>query len=156
MTAFTCPMHPDILKTEPGSCPKCGMALKPNKIGAPVRHTQYICPMHPQIVRDEPGNCPICGMTLEPMTVTVEETNPELARMTRRLWFGIGFTLPLLAVMISDLLPGRPIQHLLAGRSLGWVEFAFETPLVLWGGWPFFQRGWASIVSRHLNMFTLI
>jgi Cu+-exporting ATPase len=112
--------------------------------------------MHPEIVRDEPGSCPICGMTLEPKTVTVEEANPELDGMTQRLWVGIGFTLPLLAVMISDLLPSHPIQHLLAGRSLGWVEFACATPVVLWGGWPFFQRGWTSIVSRHLNMFTLI
>jgi Cu+-exporting ATPase len=95
-------------------------------------------------------------MTLEPMKVTVEGTNPELDRMTRRLWAGIGFTLPILAVMVSDLLPSHPIQHLLAGRSLGWVEFAFATPVVLWGGWPFFQRGWTSILSRHLNMFTLI
>jgi Cu+-exporting ATPase len=154
MTAYTCPMHPDVHKTEPGSCPKCGMALEPETVSAPT--TRYTCPMHPEIVRDHPGNCPICGMTLEPMTVAVEETNPEPDRMTRRLWVGIGFTLPLLAFMISDLLPRHPIQHLLAGRSLGWVEFAFATPVVLWGGWPFFQRGWTSIVSRHLNMFTLI
>jgi Cu+-exporting ATPase len=112
--------------------------------------------MDPQIVRRQPGNCPICGMTLEPMTVTVDETNPELDTMTRRLWFGVAFTLPLLAVMVSDVLSGHPIQHLLTDRSLGWVEFAFATPVVLWGGWPFFERGWSSIVSRHLNMFTLI
>ena len=149
-------MHPDVHKTEDGSCPKCGMALEPETGSAPVTHPQYTCPMHPRIVRDQPGNCLICGMTLEPTAVTVEETNPELDRMTRRLWVGIGFTLPLLAVMISDLLPSHPIQHLLPGRSLGWVEFAFATPVVLWGGWPFFQRGWTSIVSRHLNMFTLI
>ena len=153
---FICPMHPDVHKTEDGSCPKCGMALEPETGSAPVTHPQYTCPMHPRIVRDQPGNCLICGMTLEPTAVTVEETNPELDRMTRRLWVGIGFTLPLLAVMISDLLPSHPIQHLLPGRSLGWVEFAFATPVVLWGGWPFFQRGWTSIVSRHLNMFTLI
>jgi Cu+-exporting ATPase len=95
-------------------------------------------------------------MTLEPTTITVEQADPELARMTKRLWIGIAFTLPLLAVMISDVLPGHPIQHLLPSRSLGWVEFAFATPVVLWGGWPFFQRGWTSIVSLHLNMFTLI
>jgi Cu+-exporting ATPase len=156
MTVFTCPMHPDVHETEPGSCPKCGMALEPETISAPVTHSQYTCPMHPQIVRDRPGNCPICGMTLEPMTVAAADTNPELDNMARRLWIGIGFTLPLLAVMISDLLPSHPIQHLLAGRSLGWVELSFATPVVLWGGWPFFQRGWTSIVSRHLNMFTLI
>jgi len=156
MTMFTCPMHPDVHETEPGSCPKCGMALEPGTISAPVTHSQYTCPMHPQIVRDQPGNCPICGMTLEPTTVAAAETNSELDNMARRLWIGIGFTLPLLAVMISDLLPSHPIQHLLASRSLGWVECAFATPVVLWGGWPFFQRGWTSIVSRHLNMFTLI
>jgi len=156
MTVFTCPMHPDVHKTEEGSCPKCGMALESEIVNTPVTHPQYTCPMHPQIVRDQRGNCPICGMTLEPITVTVEEKNPELDRMTRRLWVGIGFTLPLLAIMISELLPNQPIQHLLAGSSLGWVEFAFASPVVLWGGWPFFQRGWTSIVSRHLNMFTLI
>jgi Cu+-exporting ATPase len=132
------------------------MALEPEAISVPATHTEYTCPMHPEIVRDQPGNCPICGMTLEPKTITAEEENPELDRMTRRLWVGIGFTLPLLAVMMSDLLPGHPIQHLLAGRSLGWVEFACATPVVLWGGWPFFQHGWTSIVTLHLNMFTLI
>jgi P-type Cu+ transporter len=156
MAVFTCPMHPEVHMVEDGGCPKCGMAPEPETVNTPVTHSQYTCPMHPQIVRDQPGNCPICGMTLEPMTVTVEETNPELARMTRRLWVGVGFTLPLFAVMMSDLLPSHPIQHLLAGRSLGWMELAFATPVVLWGGWPFFQRGWTSIVSRNLNMFTLI
>jgi Cu+-exporting ATPase len=95
-------------------------------------------------------------MALEPMTATVEQANPELRRMTLRLWVGIGFTLPLLAIMISDLVPSHPIQRILAAPILGWVEFAVASPVVLWGGWPFFQRGWASIISRHLNMFTLI
>ncbi len=149
-------MHPEVLKTEPGNCPKCGMALEPEVITAPTTRSQYTCPMHPQILRDQPGNCPICGMSLEPVTVAVEEANPELDHMTRRLWIGIGFTLPLFAVMISGLLPGHPIRQLLTGRSLGWAEFTFATPVVLWAGWPFFQRGWASIASRHLNMFTLI
>jgi Cu+-exporting ATPase len=112
--------------------------------------------MHPEIVRDEPGNCPICGMALEPMTVTVAEANPELDSMMRRLWVCLGLTVPLLAVMVSDVLPGHVIQRLLAGRSLGWVELAIATPVVLWGGWPFFERGWMSVRSRHLNMFTLI
>jgi Cu+-exporting ATPase len=156
MTEYICPMHPDFHKTGPGSCPKCGMALEPLEIAAPDTPTQYTCPMHPQIMRDRPGNCPICGMTLEPKIVAAGEDNPELDRMMRRLWVSIGLTVPLLAVMISDLLPSHPIPHLLAGRSLEWVEFAFATPVVLWGGWPFFQLGWTSIISRHLNMFTLI
>lgn len=95
-------------------------------------------------------------MTLGPIAVSVVETDPERDRMTRRLWVGIGFTLPLLAIMISDLFPNHPVQRLLMGRSLGWVEFAVATPVVLWGGWPFFQRGWTSIITRNLNMFTLI
>ena len=99
-----------------------------------------------------PGACPICGMALEPRTVTASAANPELASMTRRLWIGAVLTLPLLAIMVSDFLPGHPLQ----GQLLGWIEFALATPVVLWGGWPFFERGWASIVHRSLNMFTLI
>jgi len=116
----------------------------------------YTCPMHPRIVRNEPGNCPICGMTLEPLTIAIDETNPELDSITRRFWVSAALTLPLLAIMISDILPGHGLQRLLKGQLLGWFEFAIATPVVLWGGWPFFQRGWASIISRNLNMFTLI
>ncbi len=116
----------------------------------------YTCPMHPEVHKDGPGNCPICGMALEPITVTISEDNPELDSMTRRFWIGAVLTLPLLAIMVSDLLPSHPIQRILEGSLLGWFELAIATPVVLWGGWPFFQRGWASIVSRNLNMFTLI
>jgi Cu+-exporting ATPase len=154
--AYICPMHPEVHQMGPGSCAKCGMALEPEVQVAPSTRTQYTCPMHPQIVRDEPGDCPICGMALEPMTITVNEANPELDSMTRRFWIGAALTLPLLAIMISDFLPGRPIQGLLKGVWLGWFELAIASPVVLWGGWPFFQRGWASIISRNLNMFTLI
>jgi len=153
---YTCPMHPEVHKDGPGACPKCGMALEPETMTAPASRTQYTCPMHHQIIRDEPGNCPICGMTLEPMTVTVNEANPELDSMTRRFWIGAALTLPLLGIMVSDLLPSHPIRGLLKGPLLGWFELAIASPVVLWGGWPFFQRGWASIVSRNLNMFTLI
>jgi len=152
---YTCPMHPEVLSGKPGACPKCGMALEATEPSTPAERTEYTCPMHPQIVRDGPGACPICGMALEPRTVTVNAANPELVSMTRRLWVGAVLTLPLLAIMVSDLLPGRPLQQLL-GEALGWVEFALATPVVLWGGWPFFERGWASIVHRSLNMFTLI
>jgi Cu+-exporting ATPase len=153
---YTCPMHPEVHKDAPGDCPKCGMALEPETIIAPTTPTQYTCPMHPQIIRDEPGNCPICGMTLEPMTVTGIDANPELDSMTRRFWIGAALTLPLLAIMVSDLLPSHPIQGILKGPLLGWFELAIASPVVLWGGWPFFRRGWASIMSRNLNMFTLI
>jgi Cu+-exporting ATPase len=153
---YTCPMHPEVHEDGPGDCPKCGMALEPETLAAPVTDSQYTCPMHPQIIRDEPGNCPICGMTLEPMTVTGIEANPELKSMTRRFWISAALTLPLLAIMVSDFVPGHPIQELLKGSLLGWFELAIASPVVLWGGWPFFRRGWASIVSRNLNMFTLI
>jgi P-type Cu+ transporter len=154
--AYTCPMHPDVHSAGSGTCPKCGMALVPATITAPAIRTRYTCPMHPQIVRNDRGNCPICGMTLEPVTVTLEEANPELDSMSRRFWMSAALTLPLLAIMVSDILPGHVLQRLLEGQLLGWFEFAIATPVVLWGGWPFFQRGWASIISRNLNMFTLI
>jgi Cu+-exporting ATPase len=112
--------------------------------------------MHPEIVRDQPGNCPICGMALEPRDVSVGSANPELVNMTRRFWVAVALTVPLLAVMVSDVLPGHPLLHLLTGQWLAWLEFAFATPVVLWAGWPFFERGWASIVHRSPNMFTLI
>jgi Cu+-exporting ATPase len=153
---YTCPMHPEVLSPKPGACPKCGMALEPTQPTAAPEHIEYTCPMHPQVVRDGPGTCPICGMALEPRTVTARAANPELISMTRRLWIGAVLTLPLLAVMVSDVLPGHPLQHLLPGRLLGWMELLLATPVVLWGGWPFFERGWASIVHRSLNMFTLI
>jgi Cu+-exporting ATPase len=153
---YTCPMHPEVQSTKPGVCPKCGMALEASDPSAGMERTEYTCPMHPEIVRDGPGTCPICGMALEPRTVTAHAENAELAVMTRRLWVGAGLTLPLLAIMVSDFLPGHPLQHLLPSRVLGWFEFAFATPVVLWGGLPFFERGWASLVHRSLNMFTLI
>src|ERR1035437_4383377 len=122
----------------------------------PSSRTEYTCPMHPQIVRDQPGSCPICGMALEPRNVSADSANPELVTMTRRFWIGVALTLPLLAVMVSDVLAGHPLQRLLPGQLLGWIELALATPVVLWAGWPFFERGWASIVHRSLNMFTLI
>jgi Cu+-exporting ATPase len=131
------------------------MGLEP--VGAaPVTKVEYTCPMHPQIVRDEPGNCPICGMALEPRTVTGEEgPSPELVDMTRRFWIGAVLALPVFLVAMSDLLPWRPL-HLLDMRLLNWVQLVLATPVVFWCGWPFFERGWASVIHRSPNMFTLI
>ena len=117
---------------------------------------EYTCPMHPQIVRSQRGSCPICGMALEPRQVRAEDSNPELANMTRRFWISLSFTIPTLLIMISSLLPGDPLKHLLGSSTLLWLSFGLATPVVLWGGWPFFQRGWVSVVNRNLNMFTLI
>lgn len=117
---------------------------------------QYTCPMHPEIIRDRPGPCPICGMALEPMTVTQDEANPELADMTRRFWIALAFSMPLLLVMLSDFIPGMPLRHSSWGPMLPWLELAFSTPVVVWAGWPLFERGWASVVNKSLNMFTLI
>ena len=153
---YTCPMDPEVRQIGPGSCPKCGMALEPVNVAPPTTKTEWTCPMHPEIVRSEPGSCPICGMALEPRTVTVEEDNPELRSMTRRFWASVALTSPILALMISEMLPGKPIQSWLGAQALIWAQFLLAAPVVVWGGWPFFVRGWQSIVNRHLNMFTLI
>jgi len=132
------------------------MALEPVGAEAPMTRTEYVCPMHPQIVRDAPGSCPICGMALEPRTVTGDEENAELKDMTRRFWVSVALSVPLLAFVMGDMLPGQPLRHALSGRLMAWLQLVLATPVVLWGGWPFFARGWASIVNRSLNMFTLI
>src|SRR5438067_1971088 len=116
----------------------------------------YTCPMHPEIVRDGPGSCPICGMALEPRVATGEEENAELIEMQRRFWLSVVLTLPLLLVAMSEFIPGDPVRTLVAPRSLTWISLALASPVVLWGGWPFFVRGWQSILNRSLNMFTLI
>lgn len=118
---------------------------------------EYTCPMHPQILRYGPGNCPICGMALEPRTANLsEQDNSELALMTRRFWVCAVLSLPLFLIAMSDLIPGNPRGQIVSIRALGWIQFALATPVVIWGGWPFFVRAWQSIVNRSLNMFTLI
>jgi Cu+-exporting ATPase len=153
---YTCPMHPEIKQAGPGSCPKCGKALEPTTIALPSSRAEYTCPMHPEVVRSEPGICPICGMALEPREITSEESNPELADMSRRFWISMVLVAPLLAPMVSELLPSQPLRHLLSGTFRAWMELAFATPVVLWCGWPFFVRAWQSILHRSPNMFTLI
>ena len=153
-TRWVCPMDPEVASDRPGPCPKCGMALEPESPAMQVR-TEWTCPMHPQIVRDAPGSCPICGMALEPRTVTLEEANPELDDMRRRFRVSLWFTIPVFLLGMSDLLPGMPVQHAL-GRALPFIEFALATPVVFWAGAPLFARGWRSIVTWNLNMFSLI
>jgi P-type Cu+ transporter len=113
--------------------------------------------MHPEIVRDAPGACPICGMALEPLTITAEEPeNEELRDMTRRFWTGVALTIPTLAIGMADVIPGRPLERVISATATTWAQFVLASPVVLWGGWPFFVRGWQSVVNRSLNMFTLI
>jgi Cu+-exporting ATPase len=149
---YVCPMCPEVRETKQVPCPSCGMALE-REVPLATMRTEYTCPMHPEVVRDTPGHCPICGMALEPRTVSAqEEENPELRDMTRRLWVSGVLTTPLLLVamagMFSSMAP--------SARWVSWVELLLASPVVLWGGWPFFERGWASIVNRSTNMFTLI
>ncbi|MDH3629909.1 MAG: heavy metal translocating P-type ATPase [Gammaproteobacteria bacterium] len=153
---YICPMDPEIEQDHPGSCPICGMALE--VAGAPVLNTrtEYTCPMHPEIVQDEPGSCPKCGMALEPRTIEVEEKNEELIDMSRRFWISVALALPVfLLAMVADLAPAL-LPDGLAMKTVQWIEFVFATPVVLWCGWPFFVRGWQSVKSWNLNMFTLI
>ncbi len=131
-----------------------------NKAAAPIAQDQpgtiWTCPMHPEVRQDHPGACPICGMALEPAMVTADEgPSAELIDMTRRFWIGLALSLPVLVLeMGGHLFPA--LHHLIPMKASIWIQFALATPVVLWAGWPFFQRGWSSLKTRNLNMFTLI
>lgn len=119
--------------------------------------SEYTCPMHPEVVSSVPGACPKCGMALEPRTLSgEEETNPELADMTRRFWISLVLTLPVFVIAMAEMIPDQPLQKLLPTRFQPWLQLPLATLVVLWCGFPFFQRGWSSLVNRSLNMFTLI
>ena len=153
---YICPMCPEVEKDHPDSCPSCGMALEVS--GAPVinTRTEYTCPMHPEILQDEPGSCPKCGMALESRRVEIEEKNEELIDMSRRFWVGVVLSLPVFVLaMLTDMAPAL-LPAGLAIKTVQWIEFAFATPVVLWCGLPFFERGWMSLKTRNFNMFTLI
>jgi P-type Cu+ transporter len=153
---YVCPMDPEVRQPSPGACRTCGMALEPEQ-PTPLSKIEYVCPMHPEIVRAEPGACPICGMALEPRTVSVEdESNPELVDMMRRFWVSLVLTVPVFLLAMSEMVPGDPIARVIPYGLMAWIQLALAAPVVLWGGWPFFARGYRSIVNRHLNMFTLI
>jgi P-type Cu+ transporter len=145
-----------------------GSALHPDDAPAPgvarprpkqlvLKAVAYTCPMHPEIVRSGPGVCPVCGMALEPRTPVAEEgPNEELISMTRRFWISVVLAIPVVALGMSEVIPGQPLQGILTMHAVGIVQFALATPVVLWAGWPFFERAWMSVVHRSLNMFTLI
>ena len=152
---YTCPCHPEVRSDIPADCPECGMALEP-EMPAPA-HTGHVCPMHPDVVRDAPGSCPICGMELEPRAVPpAERPSPELVNMRRRLVVACVLTLPLVAIAMSEMAPGLDARSRLGPVWFGWSQALLATPVVLWCGWPFFVRGWISLVTRKLNMFTLV
>lgn len=153
--AYFCPMDPEVRAEAPGACPKCGMALEP-EVPQTAQRTEWVCPMHPEIVRDAPGSCPICGMALEPRTVPLEEENPELVDMRRRFWVSALLTLPVVLIAMRHLIPGDPLSRVADPSVLRWLEMLLATPVVLWGGRPFFVRAWHSILTWNLNMFTLI
>jgi len=151
---YICPMDPEVRQSAPGACPKCGMALEP-EVPAGPKKTMWTCPMHPEIVRDAPGSCPICGMALEPQAVpTQADDNPELRAMTRRFWWSVLLGVPLVLLTMAHMV--GPWSHAISPRLAAWIEFVLASPIVLWAGWPFFERGWASVKFRSPNMFTLI
>ncbi len=158
---YYCPMCPGVESEKPGDCPKCGMALERNPAwAAPAADKPiYTCPMHPEVQQDHPGNCPKCGMALELKKVTAatsEEENTELREMTRRLWIGGVLALPVFVLAMAHLIPGIGHDSWVMSNASRWIQFGLSTPVVLWAGWPFFKRGWRSLVTWHLNMFTLI
>lgn len=167
-------MHPKVVQANPGSCPICGMTLelktkgpqtqssgcslcdkplelKPQKTSD--KKSTYTCPMHPKVVEPNPGSCPICGMPLEPKTQTTsKKENPELAKMTYRFWIGLVCTIPIILIMVLSSFFKNPLD----ANLTAWIEASFATVVVVFCGWPFFVKGWQSILSLHLNMFTLI
>ena len=155
---YTCPMDPEVEQEGPGACPKCGMALEPLMTTISFGKTEWICPMHPEVVQDEPGSCPKCGMALESQTVMPEEEeNPELLDMIRRFKVCVALTIPVFLIAMRGIIPGLGVlDRLVSHEILKWMELLLATPVVLWGGWPFFVRGWQSIINRSPNMFTLI
>jgi P-type Cu+ transporter len=140
---------------QPGTCPKCGMSLEQNPAFAETQQPIYTCPMHPQIEQDHAGNCPICGMTLEPKNAGAPgDDNTELRDMSHRFWIGTALSLPVFVLAMGHLVPQA--AHWAESDWSRWTQFVLSAPVVLWAGWPFFQRGWKSVVNRSLNMFTLI
>jgi P-type Cu+ transporter len=153
---YTCPMHPEVKQNGPGSCPQCGMALEPAS-PIPAVKTEWICPMDPEVVSDKPGSCPKCGMALEPRTITLDEgENPELTDMKRRFIVSAALSVPVVFIAMHHMVPGFSLERFISHHTLRWAEFLLATPVVFWGGWPFFVRGWQSIINRSPNMFTLI
>ena len=156
---YFCPMCDGVASDKPGACPMCGMALERNPAYVDKRATVYTCPMHPEVRQDGPGSCPICGMALEPIAPEpdTDDDNHELKDMTCRFWIGLALTVPVFVLSMGEMVPGlRDAIMSLDHTTATWAQFLLATPVVLWAGWPFLERGVRSLVTRHLNMFTLI
>jgi len=147
-------MCPSVREPAAGACPMCGMALESEEIAGPA--IRYTCPMHPEVQQEEPGSCPICGMALEPMTVVLDDDNPELDDMRRRFYASLVFTVPVFLLAMSEMIPAQPLQQAVSPVVLGWVQLLLATPVVVWAGFPFFERAVASLRNRSPNMFTLV
>ncbi len=153
---YTCSMHPEIEQQGPGSCPKCGMALEPKGIPLVATKTQYTCPMHPEILQDHPGACPKCGMALEAVTREAEDDTSELDDMIQRFKFSALFAIPVFfSAMVAEFWP-QAMAEVIDPNLRQWIEMVLSAPVVIWGGWIFYVRAIQSVVTRHLNMFTLI
>ncbi len=152
-----CPMCPEVRQEGPGACPSCGMALEPELSAVPATKVEYTCPMHPEVVQDRSGVCPLCGMALEARTVQLEDgPNPELVDMSRRFWIAAALGFPVFGLAMTEMVVGPRFADLVDRATSNWLQLVFATPVVFWAGWPFFERGWASIKHRSPNMFTLI
>ncbi len=155
---YICPMCPGMGQDKPGTCAKCGMALERNQAAPKKQRTIYTCPMHPEIEQDHPGSCPICGMALEPKGVNDDaddDEDGELRDMSRRFWVALGFGLPVVIIAMGPMV-GIPITQWLGTRLSHWLQLILSAPVVLWAGWPFFERAYRAARSGHANMFTLI
>lgn len=137
--------------------PKVSLSSSPSAKDTTADMREYTCPMHPEVSKIGPGTCPICGMALEPREISNHpDDNEELHSMNRRFWVSVILSVPLVILAMGELIPGRPLEHLLSHGANSWLKLVLATPIVLWGGWPFFERFWHSLRNRHLNMFTLI
>lgn len=154
---YYCPMHceGDKMYEKPGDCPVCGMSLE--KVpSATAQKTQYTCPMHPEIIRDAPGSCPICGMDLVPMQPTAQEENKTYKELLKKFKIAVAFTIPILIIAMSDMIPNNPLLKITSQDKWNWVQLVLSIPVVFYAGWMFFQRAWRSVITWNLNMFTLI
>lgn len=153
---YICPMCEGVRSDRPGACPKCGMALEPATPEPLTTRKIYTCPMHPEVEQQEPGTCPKCGMELEPKYVEAEEEDDsELRDMSRRFWVAVALGVPVFLLAMAPMV-GIPLHRFLSVTASKWIQFALSTPVVFWSAWPFFVRGWRSITTWNLNMFTLI